>query len=200
MSFVGDTCTPIYGLPYATGASAPCNIDDTMCAFNDAVQEEIDRLAGVSNRTAVTVPMAKVAITVPTPFTSASTSATQILSFDSALVDTDNMFSAADPDRVTVNTPGVYAAQAFLYVTSVGAALQSSSVMRVDISGFLGAFIFDTLVYASGTPVFQAASGIWTVPTAGTAITMGYAPFIQGSDVMTIQQAQLGLFWLCDLP
>lgn len=199
MTLVGDTCTPIYGLPYATGASAPCNIDETMCAFDDAVQEQIDRLQGVANRTSVTTPMVKVAITVPTPFTSADIT-TQILSFDSALVDTDNMFSAADPDRVTVNTPGVYAAQAFLYVTSVGAALQSSSVMRVDISGFLGAFIFDTLVYASGTPVFQGASGIWTVPTAGTAITMGYAPFIQGSDVMTIRQAQLGLFWLCDLP
>jgi hypothetical protein len=198
MSFVGDTCTPIYQLPYATGASAPCNIDDTMCAFNDAVQEEIDRLQGVANRTSVTTPMVKVAMTVPTLYGPGVPSS--LIVFDSALVDTDNMFTAAFPDQVTVNTPGVYGAYAFLYSTSTGAALLTTSSIHVDIAGAGGNFLFDSMPYTSGTPIYQSATGSWFVTTSGTAITMTYAPFIQGADVVTVQRAEMGLFWLCDLP
>lgn len=195
----GDTCTLIYGLPYPTGASAPCNIGTTQCAFDDAVQQEIDRLSTVVDRTFTTIPMVKVALTVPTVFNTDSPS--QAFVFDTVLVDTDNMFTSSFPDQVTVNTPGLYGSFAMIYSTSTTSATTlTGSTIRVDIAGLLGNFSLEQLTYPSGTPVYQSGSGTWPVSTSGTIVNMTYSPFIQSTDIVIVQRAEMGLFWLGDLP
>lgn len=195
----GDTCTPVYGLPYATGSSRPCDIDQTLCDFAVATQAQLDRVAGIVNRTATTIPLVKVAVTIPQPMVAPGP--TINFSFDTVLVDTDNMFDSAFPDQITINTPGIYGAYALVYATSVTSTgpNQTGSTMRVDVSGFLGNFLHDNLSYPSGTPVFQAASGTFGITSAGTTVLMNYSPFIQSTDTVTVQRAELGLFWLGDL-
>lgn len=193
-----STCTPVYGLPYATGADRPCDIGSTLCSFNSAVQTQLDRLSGIVNRTAATIPMAKVAATVP--FTlNFNSPGSVVLAFDTVQVDTDNMFASSSPAQLTINRPGVYGSFAQIYSTSTGAGIQAASTVRVDLSTFSGAFMLDNLGYASGTPVFQAGTGIW-VATAGSTVTMTYSTFIQGTDTVTLQYAELGLYWLSDTP
>lgn len=195
----GDTCTPIYGLPYPTGASRPCDIDQSLCDFATATQEQLDRVASIVNRTATTIPLVKVAVTLPLALTIASPAFN--FSFDTVLVDTDNMFDSSFPDQITINTPGIYGAYALVYLTSVTSTgpNQSGTTMRVDVSGFLGNFILDNLIYPSGAPAFQAASGTFGVTSPGTTVLMNYSPFIQSTDTVTVQRAELGLFWLGDL-
>lgn len=195
----GDTCTPLYGLPYATGSSRPCDIDQTLCDFSVATQAQLDRVSGIVNRTATTIPMAKVAMTIPQPFVASSPTVNFV--FDTVLVDTDNMFDSSFPDQVTINTPGIYGAYSLIYLTSVTSTgpNQSGTTMRVDVSGFFGNFILDNLIFPSGTPVFQAASGTFGITSPGTAIVMNYSPFVQSTDTVTVQRAEMGLFWLGDL-
>src|SRR6185436_11526075 len=88
----GDTCTPIYQLPYPTGASRPCDYDETSCEFAEAVEAQLDLLDAVVLRTETTIPTAWIKTSLAF-FTvqNAAQNAIYQPPFDTVVVDTDNM-------------------------------------------------------------------------------------------------------------
>ena len=103
----GDTCTPIYELPYPTGNSDPCNVGSTGCDFAAAVETRLDELDAITDRLN------------SVPFAYASNIAEMVYNnslpgnftpfFDTTMADTDNMLDlSANPTAITIRTAGVY--------------------------------------------------------------------------------------------
>lgn len=100
------TCTPVYGFPYIDGGDAPCDQDETWCAFAVAVETELDRLDALIDRTVDTIQFAWVRASVPQVILAAGA---DLISYDSVLFDTDNMVNlSADSTLITVTRPGLY--------------------------------------------------------------------------------------------
>lgn len=103
----GDSCTPVYGLPYATGNSDPCNIGSTGCAFAEAVEAQLDALDAITDRFsgvpfAYASNIAQISYdnSIPGNFTPF---------FDTTIADTDGMIDLAlNPSVITIQTEGVY--------------------------------------------------------------------------------------------
>jgi len=111
------SCTPL-GLPYPEPTDSPCTLADTWCAFDDAVETQLDSIDSVIARTATATPMAVVATTSMHLFINnplvLGTSFT--MTFDTVLVDTDNMTNlATNPQGLTIRTAGIY--QRWVYIT-----------------------------------------------------------------------------------
>lgn len=103
----GDTCTPTYGLPFATGVSRPCNIGSTSCAFATAVEEQLDALDAVAGRLQ-NIPFAYGSNIAEMVYNN-SIPGNFVPFFDTTMADTDNMIDLSlNPSVITINTPGVY--------------------------------------------------------------------------------------------
>jgi hypothetical protein len=129
------TCTPIYGLTYAIGADAPCDIGDTLCQFADDVEVQLDALDAIVDRVIDSVPMAKVRMTVPLSVvipigTNYSTS----IPFDTIDVDTADMVDlVANPYLMTLPRPGVYLTTFTLRLSSLVAGDNMGAVVTTSI-------------------------------------------------------------------
>lgn len=105
------TCTPIYGLAYPIGSDAPCDVDETFCEFAAQVDALLQGFESSLNRTARTIPMAKV-----------SNAIAQALSgnivFDTEEVDTEDMVDLSSSNLgVTIKRNGKFVSAAYTVQT-----------------------------------------------------------------------------------
>lgn len=190
----GDTCTPIYGLPYPTGASKPCNIGDTLCDFANAVEAQLDVFDATVNRTFTTIPMVKIRRTIAQTHT---TTVFEDWIFDTTLVDTDNMFNGdTDPTIITFNTSGVYLFFFNVYASSTGTqVVVFTPALRLGTTTVTS----HNLTTQTGLGMYPSGSQIYPV-TAGQTATMRNQITILPPDTVTILRVEMGAIWLGDLP
>lgn len=194
------TCTPIYGLPYAEGSDAPCDIDETLCAFATAVEAELDELDAVVDRVADTVPMVQVKMTSPLSTTSFGNT-TITVPFDTISYDTAGMVSlAANPYTITLPRPGRYLVTFQLQMTSA----PLNDMLSVQISGSaVQSTVYDNYISDSSTPVYFNAGGEMRYTTGATADTTSAALTLTASVLVgtyVIESATVSVTWIADLP
>lgn len=196
------TCTPIYQLPVPTGDDRPCDIDDWSCAFAEAVETQLDALDAVVNRTTTTIPMAQVVMTEPLSFTEQVGSVTNFV-FDTVLADTDNMFDAAEPDRILVNTAGLYSLTARVYGDAVGTNFASLSLrFRLNRDGVASTLFTEQRGWtnvAGGINFYMTPSAVSSF-VDGDFITLTYNFNSTSGETLTFRRVQLGATWLGDVP
>lgn len=110
--------TPTYQLPYPIASDSSCTLADTWCAFDDAVETQLDAIDAVVARTATATPMAIVSTSAMHLYINnpLSTGSNFIMTFDTVLVDTDGMTDlATNPQGLTIRTPGIY--QRWIHIT-----------------------------------------------------------------------------------
>lgn len=104
----GDTCTPVYGLPYPTGNSDPCLVGSTSCDFANAVESRLDELDAITDQFN-SVPFAYACNIAEMQYNNSLPGAFTPF-FDTTMADTDNMLDlSANPTAITIRTEGVYA-------------------------------------------------------------------------------------------
>lgn len=204
----GDTCTPIYGLPYATGTSDPCNIGSTGCEFAEAVEEQLDALdAVVDEITSV-------------PFAYAMSFANQLydnnfpgsfhLTFDTTLADTDNMIDLSfDNSVITCQTEGLYSVFFSVEMTAplgITSVLIAPIVINNNGSEVQGnsAYFSDDLPTSPSMPLKTDGARLTNVCTTGEFLinlepgyTVGCQLNTSGAlAVSTIHEFRMGVMWL----
>lgn len=196
------TCTPS-GLPMVDCADPPCDVEETLCAFAEALEERFDALDEVIERTNSTVPMAVVEIGEPIPYIPPIS--TELFSFDTVLADTDNMYNSAAPDVLTINTTGVWSVTATGWGTTTGGGVNISqwgADLRVT-GGTLGTGTF-TLGGDNRSFFCNGLNVYFTVVTqyqlfAGQQVFAARVLNISGNDRLTAQAVRLSAVWLGDL-
>jgi hypothetical protein len=119
------------------------------------------------------------------------------VSFSSAAIDTDSMFSAGAPTRITINTPGLY-----LVTSLVNAQATATLTLVNSVIGLNGASLSENY-----TPIFNGTSAVATssvvVPLVATdyltlAVTFigGSAYVVSGAATATSSQTRLSATWL----
>lgn len=135
---IGDTCTLIYGLPYPTGKSNPCNIGSTGCDFAEAVEVQLDVLDGYVNQFQ-DIPFAYASNLAELNYDN-SMPGNFVPFFDTTLADTDNMIDlSANPGVITIQTPGVYSF--FVDFEMSLPFTGTSAILQMNISNSSGGFI-----------------------------------------------------------
>lgn len=206
----GDTCTPIYQLPYATGASDPCNIGSTGCAFAEAVEEQLDVLDDIVARTAGTVPFAYAMSFAPQLYDN-NFPGDFVLTLDTTLADTNNMIDlASDNAHITFNTEGLYSVFFSVEMTApVGAASVEidMSVMNTsgsDVSGN-ASYFSDDFPTSPSMPLKTNGARLTNVCATGEFIinvepgyTVGCGLVVAGTlgIISTVHEFRLGALWL----
>jgi hypothetical protein len=203
----GDTCTPVYGLPYATGASRPCNIGSTSCDFAAAVENQLNLLDDVVLRTQTSIPMAWVR--TKTAFTMTQNAAQNVsvsAPFDTVVVDTDNM---AD---LVAFSPGLTASRSGLFLTWVyvrsTATVNSLGGNNLQVTFFIEPpsavnNIYFPQVKWEGVNVNQfnrqSVMTVMNIP-AGARFGMNLSPNGQPNDAWLISELDMGMMWVGDAP
>lgn len=194
------TCTPLYGLPYAEGSDAPCDIGETLCAFADAVETQLDLLDAVVDRVADTVPMVQVKLT--TPLTTVSTGNTNItVPFDTVSFDTADMVALADnPYRITLPRQGRYLVSFQLQLSSA----PLNDILQAQVLGSgVTSNVVDQYLSDSSTPVYMNAANEMryvvgaAADTTSPTLTMVVAVLI---GTYVIEAATVCVTWIGDLP
>lgn len=194
------TCTPLYGLPYAEGSDRPCDIGETLCAYADAVETQLDSLDAVVDRVADTVPMVQVKLTSPLSTTSnGNTNIT--VPFDTVNFDTANMTALADnPYRITLPRLGRYLVSFQLQMTSA----PLNDILTASISSTtVNSNVFDLYISDSSTPIYMNGAGEMRYTTDATADTL--SPFLTFNVAVligtyVIESATVCITWIGDLP
>lgn len=195
------TCTPILGLPYAEGSDAPCDINDTLCEFAEAVESALDALDSMVDRTIDTVPMVQVKLTAPLTTVSAGGSTVITVPFDTISFDTANMVSLAmNPYRITLPRQGRYLASWQLQMSSV--PLNDTVTARLLGSSVSG-LTQDQYISDSSTPVYlNAASELRYASSGVVDTTSQFLTFnvLVNIGTFVIESATVCLTWIADLP
>jgi len=191
------TCTPIYMLPYQIGTDAPCDASDVWCDFTNALVALMDGFEDALDRTARTIPIAKV---------SSSVSYVWGLSgfvYDTEQVDTDSMVDLTISSNATIARNGKFAVVGYMEETGgVGANVFGLSTRRnfFTIAGqtdrhggsALGAHPMDIVTIEPRTAVDPTAPNWVAGDVADT-----YPNFVS-SQVGTISRSELTVYWFGD--
>lgn len=168
-------CTPL-GLPYPTGTDAPCDVDETWCLFTAAVETQLAGIGSILNRTAVSVPFAKVIreaeqVMIPNIDTLVINDA---IEWQGVEVDNDNMVDlSADPLHIYVRRPGIYMVDAYLRGF---ASVNSVPLTNVNI---------ELRTLESSIIVDHYVASRYTIPSAGTAVHILTMAEVTPSDFTT---------------
>jgi hypothetical protein len=198
------TCTTVYGLAVVECSDRPCDVNDTLCEFANGVEEQLDALDAVVERTATTVPMVKLAMTVPRVITTNNDDAV-VIHFDTVLVDTDNMFdSSASDDFIVFNTAGVYNFSYNFRATTTGGGNQTAvgGAVFLDLppTGFGTSTrpTQDNRQNQTGQPMYQSGVGLFPA-AAGAKAFLQLLLSVQGADTISFNYIDLTVNWLGDL-
>lgn len=204
----GDTCTPIYGLPYATGTSDPCNIGSTSCEFAEAVEARLDELDAITDQLN-SVPFAYASNIAEMQYNN-SLPGSFIPFFDTTMADTDNMIDLAfNPSILTVRTAGVYSffleLDVSIPLTGTGLSLQMNianttgstvdssnwSLLRIPTSPSMP-------LRTDGTRVANVAFAAEYIAPCSAGYTVSTSLFVTGATgiVSFIQVYRVGAVWL----
>lgn len=196
------TCTPIYQLPVVEGSDRPCDIDDWSCDFASAVESQLDALDAVVARTATSRPLFQVAATVPITYTDFGSVFNT--SFDTAAVDTDNMFSSDTPDTIFINTPGIYTFTAFGWGVQTGPGGADTGNLgflfrTIPLGGTVTSPWGDQRSFsASNQNVYLASSATWAFG-AGDQVFLAQNTGTSFVGTLTINEVRFSGVWLGDL-
>lgn len=202
----GDTCTPTYALPYPTGASRPCDYDETSCEFAEAVETQLNLLDAVVQRTETTIPMAW--INASLDFFVVQNAAQNTLvqpPYDTTVVDTDNMVDLTQFNGITVNTAGLYLTWVYIRSTATAVTVTDTNTFYnlvieppVNVSNIWFPPIRFTQVQLNQVQRL----GVFTVMNipAGTQVSLNISPTGFAGDTMLYTDAALALTWLSDAP
>lgn len=204
----GDTCTPVYGLPYATGTSRPCNIGSTGCDFAEAVEEQLDALDTIVDGFS-SIPFAYASNIAEMQFNNA-VPGFFVPFFDTTLADTDNMLDLSlDSTSIMIQTPGVYSffgdVEISVPITATGATVELR-VFNATGSQVDGA-LFNILSLTASTSMPLRTDGTRTANVATTVelevnVDVGYScSFALGISgplglVSFVQTFRAGAIWL----
>jgi hypothetical protein len=194
------TCTPIYRLPYAVGSDPPCDIDDTLCAFAEAVEAELDRLDAVVDRAADSVPMAQVRLTVTTLYPANPGGGTpSTIAFDTVDVDTADMVDLTnDPYTILLPRAGRY----MVYASAVGTTVGAGNVVALNA----GTVATDLYLDDASTPIYLNAGAELRYAPVGVAVVKDVSsPQLNmtisvGAVGPVLTGAVFGVYWIGDLP
>ena len=202
----GDTCTPNYQLPYPTGASRPCDYDETSCEFAEAVEAQLDLLDTVVLRTETTVPMAWIK-TSTSFFTVQNAGQNAIFEppFDTVIVDTDNMVDLIQFNGITVNTPGLYLCWIYVRGTATAViATDTNNLYSIFLNppGALSNNWFPPVKFTQVQLNQVQRQGVLTVLLlpADTQVGFTITPSAQPGDTMLFSDVEMALTWLGDTP
>lgn len=99
----GDTCTPLYAMPYATAASRPCDIGDPTCGALTILESKLSEWDTLYGRTFTGIPQAMVTVgtdlnvpILPNPGLDPT------FPFDTIIYDTDEIVNIDDKTRIFV--------------------------------------------------------------------------------------------------
>jgi hypothetical protein len=202
------TCTPLYNIPVVEGTDPPCDIGNTLCAIAQAAEVQLDALDSLEARTAATIPLLKVAMTIAQPTVSTASDSTIALNFDTVLVDTDNMFDSSFPDVITFNHPGIWLMTANLWSTTTGAGgvndgqgvsiVLSQGTLALGWPGGVNPVSANVTIVSPNTMYINAA-GVFPILAAGvTAFVQGNFT-VSGTDGIHPFYADASFAWLGDL-
>lgn len=192
------TCTPVYGLPYAEGDDPPCDIGETLCAFADAVEAELDRLDAVVERTVDTVPIVQLRLTAPFTFTT-TTNTTVTIPFDTIDVDTAEMADLTlSPYQITLPRGGRYLTA---FQVEIAAITSGDTVIASFSPGAYDQYISDgsTPVYLNGGGELRYAPTGSGVPVDTTSPIVSFTLSVL-SGTFTVNAVTVSMAWIGDLP
>lgn len=196
------TCTPIYQLPYPIGSDPLCDVDETLCELVTTVEEQLNRLDGIVDRTVDTVPLVRVRLTSPFTFVS-TTNTTIAVPFDTIDVDTANMVNLEDDaSRIMLPFEGTYSTAFQVTLASVPTGdLFSASIG--PLSGFGPAF--DQYLSDGSTPVMLNSSNLLRYTTSllvprDTTSTDIYLNLFALVGTFIVTEAIASVYWQGDLP
>lgn len=202
----GDTCTPIYQLPYPTGASRPCDYDETSCEFAEAVEAQLDLLDAVVQRTETTVPMAWIRTSLAfSTVQNAAQNAVYEPPFDTVVVDTNDMVDLVRFNGITVNTPGLYLIWVYVRGTCTavtGTDTNNSYSIFLDPPGALSNNWFPLIRFTQVVVNQVQRQGDLTVLLlpADTQVGFTITPIAQPGDTMLYTDVEMALTWVGDAP
>lgn len=189
------TCTPVYGLTYAIGSDRPCDIGATLCTFADEVEVELDRLDAIVDRTADSVPMAQVRMTLTTAYPVG----TSTVGFDTVDVDTAGMVDLTD-DPYTILLP--YGGRYLIYANAIGNTIGVGNTVILTAA----TLSFDMYLDDASTPIYlntgmelrYAPVGVAVVKdTSSPALTLTVQCPLAAPVFTSIT---FGAYWIGDLP
>lgn len=204
----GDSCTPVYGLPYPTGASNPCLVGDTGCDFAEAVEAQLDALDDVVDQFN-SVPFAYASNIAEMQYNN-SAPGSFIPFFDTTMADTDNMIDLSfNPSILTIQTAGVYSIflelDTSIPLTGTGLSLQLNvtnasgsgvdgsnwSLLRIPTSPSMP-------LRTDGTRVANTALAFEYIAPCQVGYTIGSSLFVSGATglISFIQVYRMGAIWL----
>jgi hypothetical protein len=202
------TCTPIYGLPVPAGTDNPCTLGTTLCSFAEAVNEQLNRLDGIVARTATTVPMVEVSMTIPMDMVVPGTAT--VVDFDTVLFDTNNMADLTLLPGFTTTSAGIYyiwfMAMGTVTIASVSAASLGASISSSNPAFYPGdtnsTTTFGPQVTTVSLPVgnFAFTGAMSTVAVAGMQFFLSMFPNGNAADAMTLNEVRFGATYLGDVP
>lgn len=202
------TCTPIYGLPYIECDDAPCDQSDVWCAFAEAVEAELDRLDNVVRRTADTIPMAKVSLSIPQVYN--ATTSGSVIAFDTVDEDTDDMVNfLAAPGEIRPQRAGVYSVRCYIELGTTGSG-SNSFIFQLQGAGPINNPTV-LLPTPGNNPIIQfpdpaiansmtyCLRGIWRVslPDSRFIPTISYGSISPGATA-NLTRAEMDVVWMGD--
>lgn len=199
-------CTPL-GLPYQEGTDPPCDMSEIWCLFTDVLEAYTIGIQNIVNRTAVGVPMAKVARNTETTYVfNGAALPGNVIMFDGVIVDNDNMADlTSDSSRVFPRRAGIWDIVAtVVFEPDVAQTdveiylLYSVGNVRIDTQStiFLVPGPVKATVNIHGRVEVTAAElAGYTVPSISLAFYwMGNAPTTD----LTIQYASMHVLWTAE--
>ena len=187
------TCTPLQMYPYPIGSDAPCNIDETLCAFAAAVEVDLDALDATVDRVVTTIPQAQVRLTIPALLAQdPGGGAPALVPFDTVDVDTGNMVDlTANPYIITLPALGRY----HVYAQYQGLTIGTGNTIRAAAATVAQEQYIDD----ASSPIFL---NMGAEVRYNTDITSAQISFTVSAAAVapTVTAVTFGVYWLGDLP
>ncbi len=131
----GDSCTPLYRLPFATALSRPCDIGEPTCAALSILETKLNEWDSFYARTFSGVPQAMVSAgTDPNVAILPASPTDPTFPFDTIVYDTDQIVNIEDPGQIFIpRRSGYY--QVIAWATSVQVNNDSTCFIGLNAGG-----------------------------------------------------------------
>jgi hypothetical protein len=211
--------TPNYALPYPIASDSPCTLSDTWCAFDDAVETQLDAIDSVVARTATATPMAIVSTIGLKQYSNDPNvlGSNLVVTYDSVLVDTDGMTNLnTNPQGLTIQTAGIYLRWVYMTIRTTQPSVtfaQAFPTITTPSSGGIGpnqAILMQQLPLSTAMPVQNDRNRLYNFAFSSNQIidmqanwslsltfNVGIPGFVAYPLFVT---SQMGVAWLREAP
>jgi hypothetical protein len=183
--------TPLMNLPYPNGLDAPCDFDESWCAFTGAIDDVFTKFEQAINRTTPAVPFAMMQLT-----TQITIGNNNIIPFDTVVADTAGMTDLdSDLYGITIPKTGRYS-MAFYFLQATGGVVNGQIVGTMG--GVTSGFTISHQILDRGAGINYGCTTDWEAATLlqGDRITM--STFESGANSRTLIEAWMAVYWHAD--